>query len=180
MNLVEARAMVPDIIDAVEMAGDLTSSYDLKTREAVIYTSDPMTGEVFPVATIAADAPPDVQMLLRKSAIWLRALLMLREEAIRQLRKATTSQQQPQQRRTEPKKPQDHAQRASILCKQDRAFRRYLVECHGLPSSADENETRSLLRELMNITSFKELNQNPAAASRWEAFDAGFKLWMRG
>lgn len=77
-----------------------------------------------------------------------------------------------------PPKRKDYAAEATMKC-QTGAFRRFLIECHGLPDTADLERTLTRLRTLLGITSRAELNTDPAAQARWRSLTKEFDRWMK-
>lgn len=70
----------------------------------------------------------------------------------------------------------DHTTEAAMLCS-DPAFKRFLMDCHGLESPASDERTAQRLRSLIGVTSRKEINQSDAARQRWIALRDAFRQW---
>ncbi len=77
----------------------------------------------------------------------------------------------------EPKK-KDYAAEVTMKC-QTGAFRRFLIECHGLPDTADLERTLTRIRTLLRIESRSELNTDPDAQARWKSLKQEFERWMK-
>lgn len=118
-----------------------------------------------PVATI------DEMQLAAGALDDLRFLMGLVDRAIRKL--------QGERRRAEdhePRQPRNHSAEAAMLCKEP-AFKRYLIEKHGLKSPANDERTKQKLRTLLAVTSRAEINQSDAARDRWLKLRADFNIW---
>lgn len=70
----------------------------------------------------------------------------------------------------------DHTTEAAMLCS-DGAFKRFLMDCHGLDSPATDERTAQRLRSLIGVTSRKEINRSDAARQRWIALRDAFRQW---
>jgi hypothetical protein len=65
-----------------------------------------------------------------------------------------------------------------MLCA-DPAFKRWLMDCHGLDSPATDERAAARLRSLLGVTSRKEINQTEDARARWTALRDEFRAWKR-
>lgn len=72
----------------------------------------------------------------------------------------------------------DYAAEAAMKCAEP-AFKRFLMECHGLQSPATDDRTAQKLRSLLGVTSRRELNESTAAAARWRSLRTAFDGWRR-
>lgn len=70
----------------------------------------------------------------------------------------------------------DHTTEAAMLCT-DPAFKRFLMERHGLDSPATDERTAQRLRSLLGVTSRREINQSDAARERWMSLRGEFRTW---
>ena len=70
----------------------------------------------------------------------------------------------------------DHTTEAAMLCA-DPAFKRFLMDRHGLESPASDERTAQRLRGLLGVISRREINQSDAARERWLALRADFHKW---
>lgn len=73
----------------------------------------------------------------------------------------------------------DYAAEAAMKCA-DPAFKRFLIECHGLERPATDDRTAQKLRSLLGVTSRRALNESTAAAARWRSLRTAFDGWRRG
>lgn len=73
----------------------------------------------------------------------------------------------------------DHTTEAAMLCA-DPAFKRFLMDRHGLDSPATDERTAQRQRSLLGVTSRKEINQSDVARERWLALRGDFHAWKRG
>lgn len=175
MNLERARELYVEaklrILTASETYSD---SYNTTTKQAELLMPDPISRELLPIAVFTIDCPIDDRRLIGKAPIYIRALLFLLRRAFDEIERLKGQQASGQ------KKGKDYAQEASRLCAQDRAFVRYLMERHELPEDAEGERVKIRLRSLLNVKSLKELNEDEAAAKRWNDFRTGFKQWLKG
>lgn len=72
----------------------------------------------------------------------------------------------------------DYAAEAAMKCAEP-AFKRFLMECHGLESPATDDRTTQKLRSLLGVTSRRELNEGGGAAARWRSLRTAFESWRR-
>lgn len=72
----------------------------------------------------------------------------------------------------------DHTTEAAMLCA-DPAFRRFLLDCHGLESPATEERVAQKVRSLLGVTSRREINQTDEARTGWIALRDSFRAWKR-
>lgn len=134
--------------------------------------ADPADGVVSHVATLAPDIEFTVQTFLIGAAENQAFLLGLLDRCARAYRELAGHQQQT--------KPKDYAAECSMKCRNDQAFRRYLIERHGLPDASDAERIKVRVRSLLNVQSIGELNTDPAAADRWKTLRSDFETWRRG
>lgn len=114
---------------------------------------------------------------LPRNLRFLLGLLDRASGAVRSLRQRLERYEPPQPRQPEPKR-KNYAAEAEMKC-QGRTFRRFLIECHGLPENAEPERTAIRLRTLLRIASRAELNKDPAAAARWISLKQEFERWMK-
>lgn len=140
-------------------ADDQGELLDAKGRDGSLVTVLRFTGQVTPEERdCVAHALDDV-----------RFLLMLLDRAIKALRPPRAAQEQ---RAT----AKDHTTEAAMLCESP-AFKRFLMEEHGLESPATKDRTAQKLRSLLSITTRKDLNNDDGARERWLALRAKFNIW---
>lgn len=72
----------------------------------------------------------------------------------------------------------DHTTEAAMLCA-DPAFRRFLMDCHGLESPATDERVAQKVRSLLGVTSRREINQTDGARAGWIALRDSFRAWKR-
>lgn len=126
------------------------------------------------IATIAAGAPfADSEMVLNAPAdlIWLLDTYGALVRRFRELRDA--SHQQPAEQ-----KPKDYAAECAMKCTEP-AFKKYMQERHGLDRPLTDDRVVTKLRSILNIRSRTELNNDPAAAARWQNLRADFDAWRQ-
>jgi hypothetical protein len=74
--------------------------------------------------------------------------------------------------------PKNFAAEAAIKCTEP-AFKRFLMECHGLASPASDEAAAGKLRHILGITSRAELNNDALAAARWKDLRGAFAAWRK-
>jgi len=72
----------------------------------------------------------------------------------------------------------NHAAEAAMKCG-DPAFKRFLMERHGLESPATDERATQKLRSLLGITSRRELNHGGLSAEAWVRLRREFEAWRR-
>jgi hypothetical protein len=170
MNLDLARTVLPDAKQLASLASeDWSESYNLKAERAEICIKDNVTGEIVPIAHILPDCPYDDRMLMIRAPLLVRALLVLLKRAFDEIRKL--------QKQLPP--PKNFAAECAIKCQNDFAFRRYLMERHDLKDGRDAERIKTRVRSILAISSMRELNEDPAAAARWQSLRSNFDAWRR-
>ena len=176
MNLAEAKALLPEIRIVLELASqEWTDAYSLENGRGQICGRDPMTGEVYPIATLEKSIGSDDRQLIRKAPVYVRALLLLRDEAVRAYKEAKQPPPEPP-KKGEPKPLSTLAVGKSAA---DLAFVRYLMECHGLEDASNTERVKTKVRSVLAIQSFKELNEDPRAVEAWQELVRKFKAWLK-
>lgn len=129
-------------------------------------------GELSEVVTFHADASTEEMQFVASALDHVRFLLGLVDRAIAKARGGNppTPDLEPQRK--------DYAAEAAMKCGEP-AFKRFLMERHGLESPASDERTAQKLRSLLGITSRAELNHDDQAAARWKALRGDFDLWRR-
>nr|CAD6602594.1 hypothetical protein RKHAN_01165 [Rhizobium sp. Khangiran2] len=174
MNLADAKALLPEIRGVIELASeDWAESYSMESGRPQIAGRHPMTGEIYPIATLEKAISYDDRLLIRKAPLYVRALLILRDEAVRAYLEATKPPPEPKP------DPKDFAAEASMKCKNDRAFARYLEERHELQDASNGERIKTRVRSILSVQSLAELNTDPQAAERWKALRSDFKTWLK-
>lgn len=72
----------------------------------------------------------------------------------------------------------DYTTEAAMKCDEP-AFKVFLERQHGLERPLTKDRVAERLRSILNIKSRKELNENSAAAKRWQDLRADFVAWKR-
>lgn len=169
MILSEAKALYPE---ARELAGliseEWAESYNVEKKRAEVCIRDTLTGEVVPIAQIMPECSFDDRRLMFAAPRLLRALLLLLETSFDEIRKLKPKDER-----------KDFAAEVSIKCQNDRAFARYLQECHDLQDASNSERIKSRVRSILAVQSLAELNTDPVAAERWKALRSNFKTWLR-
>ena len=74
--------------------------------------------------------------------------------------------------------PANFAAEAAIKCGEP-AFKKFLMEKHGLESPATDEACAQKLRQMLGITTRSVLNSDDAAAARWKQLRGEFQGWRR-
>lgn len=158
--------------------------------EGALVVADGTGGEKFEIARILPVASTDEREFLGEAAEAVGFLLGLVDRAISfasRVAPPPAAADPPAGRRTsdglqsQPRPSADvpnFAAEAAIKCGEP-AFKRFLMERHGLDSPATTGRTAQKLRSLLGITSRRELNSDSAAAARWKALRGDFEMWKR-
>ncbi|AXV16470.1 hypothetical protein CYG48_12700 [Neorhizobium sp. SOG26] len=171
MDIATAKALLPEIRLNLETIGpEWAESYDVKSGSSQVCDVNVKTGEVYPLVTIHKSCPSDAREIIRKVPTYLRALLLLREEAVREYRKLASAP-------AKSEKAPDYAAECGMRCN-DPMFRRFLTEQHGLETS-DLERVATRVRSMLAVSSRAELNSDPEAAARWISLRAEFEAWKR-
>lgn len=174
MNLAQAKALLPEIRDVIGMASEeFAETYNVNTGMMQICSREGV--EVFPILTLEKSISTDDRELIRKAPVYVRALLMLRDEAVKEWRKIAP---QPPQPASQKRKTTD-ANRCAIMCHNDRAFRVWLMECKGLHDAGDAERIKTHVRFLLAVDSLSKIDTNPKATQAWRQMRAEFDAWRR-
>lgn len=151
---------------------DLTIQAD--GSELRLCAADPMDGEIAPIAILLPGIDISLQNFLIHALAHQRFLLALLDRCVRS-RKELANELQQQQRR----KPATRANLCAIKCQKDQAFRRYLIEYHDMPEAVDTERVKVKVRSILAIESMTQLDEDPAAAARWDSLTKDFNRWRR-
>ncbi|SOC46248.1 hypothetical protein SAMN05892877_12172 [Rhizobium subbaraonis] len=169
MKLDEAKTLFPEIRQQSGLASDQRyESFYTATGRPEILCHAPATGQLEPIATILPDCSYDDRMLMQKAPVYIRALLVLLDEAFRRLKEL-----QPK-----PEKAPNFAAECAMKCKDDHLFRNFLHECHGAdPSDLERIKTR--VRSILGVQSMTDLNTDENARKRWLSLRDEFHRWRK-
>lgn len=131
-------------------------------------------GSLLDILTFTAHANSDEIQLVADALDDQRFLLSLLDRAFRVLRRQGDGQDRdrPAQDKVKP----NHAAEAAMLCGEP-AFKRFLMERHGLDSPATDDRAATKLRSVLGVTSRKEINEDEAVRARWIARRGEFHAW---
>ena len=132
-------------------------------------------GSLITIASFTGHASLDEIELVTSALEDLRFLLGLLDRAISALRRQRGDDAA---RGGGERRAPDHTTEAAMLCA-DPAFKRFLMDEHGLESPANDERTAQRLRGLLGVTSRKEINQSDAARVRWVSLRDEFWKWKR-
>ncbi|WP_085025267.1 hypothetical protein [Ensifer aridi] len=131
----------------------------------------------FLVATIADGAPigeSEMALSAPGDLIWLLDTYDALAGRYRALR-AELRHQAPRQGH---EKPKDYAAECAMKCAEP-AFKVFLEERHGLAKPLTDERVASKVRSILNIRSRAELNDDPAAAARWQELRRAYEAWRK-
>jgi len=140
--------------------------------DATILDARGRDGSVVAIARFERLASPEEMELATAAPEDLRFLLGLLDRAIAAARRGQ------ERHETRQRGAPDHTTEAAMLCG-DPAFKRWLMDCHGLESPATDERVAARLRSLLGVTSRKEINQTEDARARWIALRDEFRAWKR-
>ncbi len=80
--------------------------------------------------------------------------------------------------RLKPKQQVSLASKCAMLCKEP-AFKKFLEERHGLERPLTDARVDTKVRTILNVESRKALNEDPAAAARWETLRVAYEAWRK-
>lgn len=144
-------------------------------KDLHLCSADPMDGEIAPIAILLPGIDISLQNFLVHAIAHQRFLLALLDRCAR-ARKELASQLQ---REEESRKAPNYAIECAIKCQKDQAFRRFLIECHDMPEAVDTERVKVKVRSILAIESMAELNDDLAAAARWNNLRKDFNRWRR-
>lgn len=130
-------------------------------------------GSLVTILTFAPQADGDEIQTVGEALSDLRFLLSLVERACVAMRRRTRdARPPPAQDRVKP----NHAAEAAMLCGEP-AFKRFLIERHGLESPATDERATQKLRGLLGVTSRSAINEDDTVRSRWLDLRREFHEW---
>lgn len=172
ITLNEAKALYPEIKNLLPLiSAEWSESYDLSAGRAEICIPDRLTGEVEPIAHILPDCPYDDRLVMIKAPIYLSALWLLLQEALKRIPREP--QDEPPKRR-----PQTVAQACGRMCG-DADFLNFLAVCENVDTS-DRERVASRVRTMLMINSRAELDTDEDARRRWFSLCERFRRWKEG
>lgn len=145
-------------------------------RDATVLDAHGRDGSIVVIARFERLAGPEEMEIAAAAPDDLRFLLDLVDRAIRHASRATGAPAGRDVRAGRSAGLPDHTTEAAMLCS-DPAFKRFLMDRHGLESPASDERTAQRLRSLIGVTSRKEINQSDAARQRWVALRDAFRQW---
>lgn len=143
--------------------------------EATILDARGREGGVVAIARFERLAGPEEMEIVAAAPDDLRFLLALVDRAIVALRGHGARQAASEPSGASGHSP-DHTTEAAMLCSEP-AFKRFLMERHGLDSPATDDRTAQRLRGLLGVTSRREINQSDVARERWTSLRHEFREW---
>ncbi|MDI7924563.1 hypothetical protein [Ferirhizobium litorale] len=179
MTLDEART----IYKKAKVTADLASPewvrlFDTNAKRPQIAVRDSEIGDVLPIATVARNAPHDDEELLFNAPYYLRAAILVAEQAFAVIRTQRATIERLEGEVNAVAEAKDFAANCAMLCTEP-AFKKFLEERHGLARPLTDQKVATRVRSILAVGSRSELNSDPAAAERWKALRADYDAWKR-
>lgn len=172
MNLDEAKALYPEIKNLLPLASpEWSESYNLRDGIAEICIPNRLNGEVEPIAHILADCPYDDRRMMIKAPLYLAALLLLLQEALKRIPREAAAE--PPKRRV-----QTVAQACGRMCGHP-DFLHFLSTCENVDTS-DRERVATRVRTMLGISSRAELDTDEQARERWFSLYRRYETWREG
>lgn len=134
-----------------------------------IVVRDPADDKPRTIAAIGGDVPFAFQDFLIRAGERQQFLLDMLDRCSRAYRELARKQP----------KPKRHAAECAMKCKNDQAFRQFLIERHGLQDATDFERIKTKMHFILRIDSLNDLDTDEAAAGRWRDFRSTFEQWRR-
>lgn len=160
---------------------DATEAFMVGEPEGMGLALKRCDGQLVTVARFAKAATATDMELAAEAVSAVPFLIGLLDRAfaeIRRLNEGSRAVGQNGSDAAEPADPKNFAAEAAIKCGEP-AFKRFLMDCHGLESPATDEACTAKLRQILGITSRAELNDDALAAARWKDLKSAFKAWRR-
>lgn len=172
MNDAARLSSIREQLGAIDGEWVLASSRQADGGDRLFVEAMGPMGELTEVATFHADASTEEMQFVASAPEHVRFLLNLVDRAIAKARGGNPSASDPEPQR------KDYAAEAAMKCAEP-AFKKFLMERHGLESPASNERTAQKLRSLLGVMSRAELNHDAMAAARWKALRGDFDAWRR-
>ncbi|MEO1989668.1 MAG: hypothetical protein ABGX47_23920 [Martelella sp.] len=137
-------------------------------------------GEDEAIAIIPHACPPATRQLMLKHIDIIKDLLDMLEATGRHLIAIRRERDELATRAANRAAPgaKDYAAECAMKCAEP-AFQRFLAESHDLKLPTDDVKTTTRIRSLLSIKSRRDLNTDPAAATRWRDLVRAYDAWRR-
>ncbi len=171
MNIDQAKTIYREARECVALVSlEWCTFYDVEAGRNDICVRDDLTGHAEPIASLLPECGFEDRRLMTKAPTYLRAAILLAEAAFTRIRVLEA-----ELAGRKPPAPKDYAAECAMKCN-DRLFRIYLSECHGVDAT-DSERINTRVRSILAIRSRAELNTDPAAKARWRDLKAAFDAW---
>lgn len=134
-----------------------------------LVVKDPADDKPRMIATIVTDAPFAFQDFLMRSGERQQFLLDMLDRCFSAYRELRGKQPPPKR----------YAAECAMKCKNDQAFRQFLIERHDLRDATDFERIKTRMHSILDVRSLNELDSDEAAAARWKSLRADFDGWRR-
>jgi hypothetical protein len=169
VTLDEAKALYPEIKSLLPLASpEWSESYNLGEGVAEICIPNRFNGEVEPIAHILADCPYDDRRMMIKAPVYLNAVWLLLQEALKRIPREDV-------REAPKRKTQTVAQACGRMCG-DVDFLRFLSVCHNVDTS-DRERVANRVRTMIMVESRAQLDTDEMARKRWFSLCDEYKSW---
>jgi hypothetical protein len=172
MNEAARLSSIRDQLGAIDGEWMLASARLADGNDRVFIEATGPMGEISEIATFHSDASTEEMQFAASALQHVRFLLRLVDRAIAKARGDRPPASEPERQR------KDYAAEAAMKCAEP-AFKKFLMERHGLESPATDDRTAQKLRSVLAVTSRAELNHDDQAAKRWKALRGDFENWRR-
>jgi hypothetical protein len=173
------------------LVGRIDPEWQLAADPDGMMVESTLGGERIPIIRFTSFASSDEMQLAADAPRHLRFLLGLLDRAIEKVRQTagglgcdgsppdrSGAPAQGQSRSDDAARERNYAAEAAMKCGEP-AFKKFLIERHGLESPATNDRTAQKLRSLLGITTRAALNDDMAAAERWKRLRGEFENWKR-
>jgi hypothetical protein len=132
-------------------------------------------GELFPVLRFAAGASDDEIMIVADLPETLAFLLKLIDRAIEKLKPPRQGEERGEAASSDPK---NYAAECAMKCGEP-VFRVFLEQRHGLERPLTDERVAQKVRQMLGVTSRREINDTERAAAAWRQLRGEFDAWRR-
>lgn len=171
MNEAARLSSIRDQLAAIDGEWMLASARLADGNDRVFIEATGPMGGLSEIATFHSEASTEEMQFAASAPQHVRFLLDLVDRAIAKARGGKPAPEPESKRK-------DYAAEAAMKCAEP-AFKKFLMERHGLESPANDERTAQKLRSMLGVTSRAELNHDAMAAARWKALRGDFENWRR-
>lgn len=179
MNLDQARTIYRKAKDIAGLASsEWVRMLDTDAQRPQLAVRDGETGTVAIIATVSRHAPYDDEELLFNAPRFLRATIMVAEQAFAVIRHQRETIERLEGKVKATVESKDFAANCAMLCSET-AFKKFLEERHGLERPLTDDRVKTRVRSILAVASRSRLNTNDDAAKHWIALRTDYEAWRR-